>query len=162
MTAGASPPRRIRPARIAEAHALTELCRRSKAFWGYDAAFMELAARALRVTPEAIAAGDVWSAEDNGAVAGVVALAPTEAPGTAELALLYVAPEAMRRGIGAALLDHARREAQRRGVTTLRVLADPNAVPFYERQGARRIGEAPSDAGIPGRMLPVYAIDCAA
>lgn len=44
----------------------------------------------------------------------------------------------------------------------LRFLADPNAAAFYERHGARRIGEAPSDAGIPGRMLPVYVIDCAA
>ncbi len=44
----------------------------------------------------------------------------------------------------------------------LPVLTDPNAASFDERQGACRIGEAPSDAGIPGRMLPVYAIDCAA
>jgi GNAT superfamily N-acetyltransferase len=162
VTAGPSPPCRIRPARVDEARALTALCRRAKAVWGYDAAFMALAGPALRVTPEAVAAGDVWIAEHDGVMAGVVALAAGDLPGTATLDLLYVAPEVLRRGIGAALLDHARREAQRRGVATLRVLADPHAAPFYERQGARRLGEAPSDAGIPGRMLPVYLIDCAA
>lgn len=122
MTAGASPPWWIRPARVDAAEALTALCRRSKAFWGYDARFMALAGPALRVTPEAIAAGDVWVAEDDGTTAGVVALAAAVAPGTATLDLLYVAPESLRRGIS----------------------------------------EAPSDAGIPGRMLPVYAIDCTA
>ena len=37
------------------------------------------------------------------------------------------------------------------------ILADPNAAGFYERNGARLIGTAPSDA-IPGRSLPLYEI----
>jgi hypothetical protein len=36
-------------------------------------------------------------------------------------------------------------------------LADPNAAGFYERSGAVRVGEAPSDA-VPGRRLPLYEI----
>ena len=39
----------------------------------------------------------------------------------------------------------------------LTILADPHAAGFYERNGARQIGEAPSDA-IPGRSLPLYEI----
>jgi hypothetical protein len=35
-----------------------------------------------------------------------------------------------------------------------RSLADPNAAGFYERYGAVRIGEAPSDA-VPDRLLPL-------
>ena len=38
------------------------------------------------------------------------------------------------------------------------ILADPNAVPFYERMGARFVSHAPSDA-IPGRTLPLYEYD---
>jgi hypothetical protein len=34
---------------------------------------------------------------------------------------------------------------------------DPNAAGFYERNGAVRIGEAPSDA-VAGRLLPLYEV----
>ena len=39
----------------------------------------------------------------------------------------------------------------------LTILADPFAAAFYEHTGARRVGEAPSDA-IPGRLVPFYEI----
>ena len=39
----------------------------------------------------------------------------------------------------------------------LTILADPFAAAFYAHTGARRVGEAPSDA-IPGRLLPLYEI----
>ena len=41
----------IRPARVAEAAALSDLCFRSKAVWGYDAEFMALMPAALEVRP---------------------------------------------------------------------------------------------------------------
>jgi hypothetical protein len=41
------------------------------------------------------------------------------------------------------------------GAGRLTILADPNAAAFYERAGAVRIGEAPSDA-VPARLLPLY------
>jgi hypothetical protein len=46
----------IRLARIDEASALSALCVRSKASWGYDEVFMALARVALEVSPEQIAA----------------------------------------------------------------------------------------------------------
>ena len=60
-------------------------------------------------------------------------------------------------GFGRTLLDHATREARRRGAKRLTILADPYAAAFYERMGARRVGEAPSDV-IPGRLVPFYEI----
>jgi N-acetylglutamate synthase-like GNAT family acetyltransferase len=149
---------RIRPARIGEAVALSDLCVRSKAVWGYDGSFMALARDALQVSVKEIAAGDVWVATTaDGSIAGVVALAPGEQPDTLDLNKLFVEPRRMRGGVGRALLDHATREARRRGATRLTILADPYAAPFYERAGARRVGEAPSDA-ILGRLLPLYEI----
>jgi GNAT superfamily N-acetyltransferase len=148
----------IRPARIKEAAALSDLCVRSKAVWGYDDSFMALAHGVLQVGVRQIAAGDVWVATtDDGSLAGVAALAPGEQPDTLDLDKLFVEPRHIRAGFGRALLDHATREAKRRGATRLTILADPYAAPFYERNGARRIGEAPSDA-IPGRLVPLYEI----
>ena len=148
----------IRLARIEEAAALSELCIRAKAVWGYDEVFMALARIVLEVRPEQVAAGDVWVATGaDGEVAGMVALAPSAQPNTLDLDKLFVEPQRIRNGVGRALMAHAIDEAQRRGAKRLTVLADPYAAGFYERNGARRIGEAPSDA-IPGRSVPLYEI----
>jgi hypothetical protein len=45
----------IRPARAGEAEALTALCVRSKAHWGYDAAFMRLCVPPLTMSEHSIA-----------------------------------------------------------------------------------------------------------
>jgi GNAT superfamily N-acetyltransferase len=145
-------------AQVEEAAALSDLCFRSKAMWGYDPGFMALMPAALAVAPEDIAAGDVWVATGaDGQIAGVVALAPGDTPGTLELNKLFIEPRHIRGGVGHALLAHAVAEAQQRGAKRLTILADPNAAGFYERNGAVRIGEAPSDA-VPGRLLPLYEL----
>ena len=46
-------------------------------------------------------------------------------------------------------------EARQLGAERLTIRADPNAAGFYERNGAARIGEAPSDA-VPGRLLRIF------
>ena len=147
----------IRLARVEEAPALSELCVRSKAAWGYDEAFMALARAVLQVSPEQIAAGDVWVATADRRVAGMVALGPSEEPDTLDLDKLFVEPQRIRTGVGRALIAYAIDEARRRGATRLTILSDPYAAGFYERNGARRLGEAPSDA-IPGRFVPLYEI----
>jgi N-acetylglutamate synthase-like GNAT family acetyltransferase len=148
----------IRPARIEEAAALLELCIRSKAAWGYDETFMALVRIAFKGMQEQAAAKNVWVATGaDGEVVGMVALGPSQEPDTLDLDKLFVEPRWIRTGVGRALLEHAMIEARRRGAERLTILADPYAAGFYERHGARRIGEAPSDA-IPGRSLPLYEI----
>ena len=85
------------------------------------------------------------------------ALAPGDAPGALDLNKLFIEPRHIRSGVGRALLAHAIAEARRRGAGRLTILADPNAAAFYERAGAVRIDEAPSDA-VPGRLLPLYEV----
>jgi len=140
----------IRPARPEEAEALSRLCVRSKAHWGYDAAFMALAGPAVRVRPEWIGRGDVLVAGD----APLAVSAITRSEGDEwDLALFFVDPPAMGKGVGRVLFNAMTDLARRRGAKSLFILSDPGAAAFYERMGALRLGEAPSDA-IPGRMLP--------
>ena len=149
---------RVRPARVEEAAALSELCFHSKQVWGYDDTFMAQARQALRVKPKEIAAGNVWvAAAADQSIAGIVSLAPGGEPGTLDLDKLFIGPAWIGGGVGRLLLAHAIGEARRRGATRLTILADPNAAAFYERNGARKIGMAPSDA-IPGRFVPLYEI----
>ena len=59
--------------------------------------------------------------------------------------------------MGRSLIAHAIAEARRRGAKRLTILSDPYAAGFYERNSARLIGHAPSDA-IPGRSVPLYEV----
>lgn len=141
----------IRPARAAELTALTALCLRAKAHWGYDAAFMQAVVPELTLGPAALGPGlVVW--DEGGTALGVaqVALAGPEA----RLEDLFVDPPAMGRGIGRALLDWALAHAASAGAQRMQFASDPFAEPFYRAMGARRVGTEPSGS-IPGRMLPL-------
>jgi GNAT superfamily N-acetyltransferase len=147
----------IRNAHPGEAAALTALCVRSKAHWGYDAAFMQRSAATLRVSETDIADGRVLVADDGAGAAIGVASIVLEGD-VADLDVLFVDPPAIGSGAGRALFHAAARLAAQLGAKRLTILADPNAARFYERMGARFLRNAPSDA-IPGRSLPFYEYD---
>ena len=147
----------VRPAKPGESQDLTALCVRSKAHWGYDAAFMKLSAAALMVNEDDIAAGRVLvAADDADRVIGMACVLPEGV--TADLDALFVDPPAIGSGAGRALFEAAVIMARRQGARRMAILADPNAAAFYERMGARYLRHAPSDA-IPGRTLPFYEYD---
>ena len=157
-------PSTVRRARPDEAAHLTALALRSKAFWGYDAAFMAACVPSLTISAERIAApGEhVFVAEDaGGTIVGFAALRP-DTPGgrDAELVDLFIEPGVIGRGYGRRLWQHTIEAARALGVRRVRIASDPFAESFYLRQGAERVGEVPSDA-IPGRVLPLlrFTID---
>jgi GNAT superfamily N-acetyltransferase len=148
----------IRPARPGEAAALTRICIRAKAHWGYDATFMAAAARLLEIHESEIRAGGVLAALRNAASAtasGVAVVVPRRRPGWCELSHLFVEPESFGLGIGRALFSAAAALAKDRGATHLSILSDPNAAAFYSKLGARLCGEAPSGVER-NRMLPLF------
>jgi GNAT superfamily N-acetyltransferase len=146
---------KIRPARVQESQVLTELCKRSKATWGYDAGFLRMAEGALTITQDFIATGDVFVAEKDSVLLGVASIVPLKEDGVFDLVHLFVEPGAMSTGIGRALFTAAAELSRARGGNTLRILSDPYAASFYRRMGASDLGDAPSD-WIPGRMIPSF------
>ena len=147
----------VRPAQAGEAESLSALCVRSKAHWGYNAAFMALSAPSLRVKEADIVDGRVLVAVD--AAGQPIGVASVVADGSlADLDMLFVDPPAIGSGAGRKLFGAAVDFARRLGAQRMTILADPNAAPFYERMGARYLRQAPSDA-IPGRTLPFYEYD---
>jgi GNAT superfamily N-acetyltransferase len=144
----------VRKAQAGEGASLGALCVRSKAHWGYDAAFMRKSAAALAVSEDDIAAGRVLVAFD--AAGRTIGVASVEPQGeAADLGLMFVDPPAIGSGAGRVLFEAAAGLARQHGARRLTILADPNAAAFYERMGARFLRNAPSDA-IPGRTLPLY------
>jgi GNAT superfamily N-acetyltransferase len=145
----------VRPARPEEAAELSELAVRSKAVWGYDDAFLERCRDELTLRPPDIAVRRTQVVED-GALLGFVTVCGE--PPAGELDALYVAPGAIGRGVGRALLDAATTLARAEGFRSLRIHSDPHAEAFYLRHGARRVGEVASGS-IPGRVLPLLRLD---
>ena len=103
---------------------MSALCLRSKAYWGYDAAFLASVAPYLKVTEDAIGAGHATVAQ------------------SADGDLL-----------GVCQIDHAKAQLKALGQTVMTILSDPYAEPAYLHMGARRIEMRSSDV-FPGRELP--------
>lgn len=128
---------------------MTQLVVRSKAHWGYPAGFLAYFTPEMVVGPRTLAREDCWVAAQGALLLGYVARR------RGRLNDLFVAPEAMGKGLGGSLLRLARLGGLAAGHRCLVFDADPFAVPFYRRHGARRIGWQPSPwPGDPGRRLP--------
>lgn len=137
--------------------ALTELCLRSKAAHGYDAAFMSACRSELTVRLDEPGHRFVV-AEEAGAVVG---LAEISVDGTtAELEKLFVDPFRFGRGIGRELFRWACREAGMLGAERITIVSDPGAKAFYVAMGAIEAGVSPSGS-IPGRFLPRLRLELA-
>ncbi len=117
---------------------------------------MEIARPEMVITPELVARWPTFVAERGVQLVGFYVLS-VESKGP-ELRDLWIDRVAIRTGVGSLLFEHMLRSAAREGHVTLHVTSEPKAAGFYERMGARRVGEVES-SGIPGRMLPTFAID---
>lgn len=135
-----------------ECDSLTALCRRSKAWHGYDAEFMAACEAELAVTPERLGRGGHAVALDrNDLPVGFMQVLAT--PAECWLEALFVEPHAMGQGVGKALFARARQAAQALGAHALVIASDPGAEDFYLAMGAVRAGTQASGS-IAGRALP--------
>lgn len=151
---------KLREPVLSECEALSELCMRSKAYWGYDADFMEACRDELAISENSLRSLNVIVAERNSVICGLAQFDPMPPDGT--LDKLFVAPEAMGCGVGRLLFDWAVATAKKLGITNFSIDGDPNAVSFYLKMGAYQSGVSPSGS-IPGRNLPQfrYIVDTA-
>lgn len=149
MAAAVDAPPAIRRARGADAAALTDLALRSKALWGYDAAFMAACRAELALTAEEVERHPTYLIEGPHGPLGHYQL--RRRGDGAEIHHFFVAPEVARAGLGRRLWCHLEDTAA--AAARLEVDSDPHAVGFYRAMGMVRAGDAPSGS-IPGRFLP--------
>jgi N-acetylglutamate synthase-like GNAT family acetyltransferase len=134
----------IRRARFDGAPLLTELTMRSKLFWRYDASFLADARQELEFQPNKFLPDfHVYILEEDGQMLGFCSLIPIEHE-TIKLHDLFIEPSHIGKGYGKLLWGHSVNAARELGIRTLVLTADPNAEPFYARQGAVRTAEKTS------------------
>jgi len=151
----------IRRARPDQAEVLTEIAHAAKRHWGYPENWIEHWKAELTITPEFIANNEVYFAVSGEEIAGCCAIVFSESPtggSLAELEHMWIRPEHMGAGVGRALFRHARERAAGLNVPVMELSADPNAEGFYERMGAKRIGEVPAEMEGKSRVLPRMSV----
>jgi GNAT superfamily N-acetyltransferase len=126
---------RCRPARPEDRLLLEDIQRRASLDWpsGYRR-FLLAHPEAVSLPAEQITDGRVVVAEEGAFVVGFVVVLPGE-DGRAELDGLFVDPGWWRRGIGRALIGEAERLAIGSGAGAIDVIANPQALGFYEACG---------------------------
>ena len=144
----------IRRATSSDSARATELARIAKAHWGYPAEWLASWSDELSITEHDIEHHATFVAMLDGHVVGICQL--HEGGVGAVLENVWVDPAYHGRGVGRALVEHAKGHA--RGV--IAIVADPYAEPFYLKLGARRVGAVPAPMpGAPDRTLPLLELD---
>ena len=147
---------KLRPPQEHELEALSALCLRSKAVWGYDQAFLNACRAELTIRVEDLASSTLCVAEHDGAIVGVAQIVVQG--GVADLGKMFVEPSAIGLGVGKALFKWVSSTAKSLGAGHLTIDADPDAVGFYLKMGATERGTIPSGS-IPGRVLPHLVLE---
>ena len=147
----------IRPALSDEAPALTQIALDAKRYWGYPEHWIKHWESDLTITPEFIADNQVFVLEGDGQIRGFYALCINE--NNAELEHLWVTPQFIGTGIGKELFLDAMNRATTLSVNEVQITAEPNAAGFYEKMGAKKIGEANTTVDGQPRSLPRMKVD---
>lgn len=142
----------IRDARPNEASALEALQRRSADVWEEYRGPLAANPDAIEPPHQAIADGRVRVAVDaTGRRLGFSVVLPP-AGDRCELDDLFVEPDSMRLGVGRMLVDDVVARAGAAGARYVDVIANPNALGFYERLGFEITGQASTRFGTAPRM----------
>lgn len=140
----------VRKATLADLEVLNQIAVDSKKHWGYPAAWMEAWSDALRIVPQHLETQSVLKLIVDGTVIGHCAVQVHETH--YEVQHLWIVPQYMGKGYGKLLLGmslwHTVEQHQ-----PIQVVADPNAVSFYQKQGFRTVGQVESYPD--GRFLPL-------
>ena len=141
----------IRRAKLQEAALLSDLSVRSKAYWGYDDAFIQDAVADLTLEPIHIENGMVYVSEYQDQIIGYNAFCIDDAP---EMTALFVEPDFIGKGIGFGLWEHAVNFAKEQKWSKFKIVADPFAAEkFYLKMGCSQVGELQSPVKADRKLL---------
>lgn len=148
---------KIRNALPEDAGALTQIAHDAKRHWGYPEHWIAHWQDDLTISPDFVAANQVYVAEREGNLLGFYALVIKNAK--AELDHMWVAPAYIGSGVGKELFLHAMQTAAGQRIDSVEILSDPNAAGFYKKMGAHQVGEVVSEIDGKPRTLPRLVVD---
>lgn len=148
----------IRRAKVGDANILTNIAINSEAYWGYDEDYMESFKDTYRVSENYISNYPTFLIEDDNEVVGFYGILMNE--GETELEYFFIDPRYIRKGYGKLLWKHVIETARSLNIKAFEIITSPEAIGFYTKLGALKIGEVESLVKV-GRKIPrlIYNMD---
>ena len=144
---------KIKKAKPADCTTLTQISKAAKAYWGYPEEWLAMWEEDLCIKKKDLTHFQVFKLIDKGVILGYCAI--HEKGNTLEIEHLWIRPQLIGKGLGKYLLQNALEKVRNENHTALTVIADPNAVGFYEKFGFVTVQYIPSKPE--GRQLPLMS-----
>ncbi len=135
---------------------LTEITKKSKAYWGYSDEQIENWSQFLTVTQGYINENIVYKVIIEDKLAGYYSFLYQDEK-TVKLDNLFVLPEYIGKGFGKILMNHFLLEINKTIVNKIILNSEPNAELFYAKLGFIKIGEI--ETSIKNRFMPVMELN---
>ncbi|WP_346928735.1 GNAT family N-acetyltransferase [Clostridium sp.] len=148
----------IRRAKVGEASILTNIAINSEAYWGYDEEYMESFKNTYGVSENYISNYPTFLMEDNQIIVGFYSILMNV--GETELEYFFINPDYIGKGYGKLLWKHVIENAKGLNIKELEIVTSPEAIDFYIKMGAVKVGEVESLVKV-GRKIPrlIYKIE---
>jgi len=134
---------------------LTDITKKSKAYWGYSDEQMRKWSDLLTITEEYIQNNEVYKLIINQSIVAYYSYFEIE-KNSVRLDNLFVSPENIGKGYGKLLMNDFILKIKKSEAQRILLDADPNAQKFYESFGFVKIGEI--ETSIKDRFLPIMEL----
>ena len=145
----------IKPVKVEDAEALTNIALAAKQHWKYPKEWLELWKEGLTITTKFIEENNLYKAVEGTTIIGFCAI--IYHADKAEIEHCWVLPSSIGKGIGKRLLDYAFEQILENNFHIVEVVSDPNAIGFYQKIGFQQIGTYTSQPQ--NRQLPILQLD---
>lgn len=146
----------IKQASIHDNEDLTEITKKSKAYWGYSDEQIALWSEILTITKEYIETYSIYKLVVDAKIIGYYSFI-YENGHTVKLDNLFVLPDFIGKGFGKILLNDFLLHIHNKGIKKVILQSDPNAEMFYKRFGFIKTGQI--ETSIKDRYLPVMELN---
>jgi len=143
---------KIEKANINDNEILTDITKKSKAFWGYSEEQLLLWNDNLTISKDYIENNDAFKLLNDNKVIGYYAYIIEEKE-IARLDNLFVLPEYIGKGFGKYLVNDFLERMRKQEIKKIILDSEPNATEFYLRIGFEKIGEF--ETSIKNRFMPI-------
>jgi ribosomal protein S18 acetylase RimI-like enzyme len=135
---------------------LTEITKKSKAFWAYSEEQIESWSEYLTVTPMYIETNSVYKLSVENNIIGYYSFL-NEAENTVKLDNLFVLPQFIGRGFGRIMMEHLFFSLSKTNIHKIILHSEPNAEQFYAKLGFVKTGEI--ETSIKDRYMPLMELE---
>ncbi len=147
---------RIQKAHVSDSKELSDLTKRSKAYWGYTKEQMHVWADELTISADYIKLNQVYVMRgDKQKVIGYYAFHIISST-MVRLDHIFLEPDFIGTGFGEKLMVHFLARIREMGSLKVILDAEPNAEGFYQKFGFKKVTQL--ESAIPGRYLPVMEL----